>query len=232
MEISQSAGKSFAYLVGVYLGDGCVTKVQGYDRFRLNTIDLDFAQATAEAISQVSEYRAIINGPYQDKRFSKSAPQYQLYWGDRGMCSRLVDETGGKQFIPALVHEAPRDEQLAFVAGLMDSEGFVSATSGNHTNRRWHMGFRSTDVWTKDFARLLEKLGIRVLGFKEEKPTIEGRRLIYRFGIKMQSWVDAKAYFRCSRKQRRVEEWASLPAYAMRKRHPRRLASETTRQTA
>lgn len=229
MEIGQSAGKSFAYLVGVYLGDGCVTEVQGYDRFRLNTIDRDFADAVAKALADVSEYRAAINGPYRDKRFSKSSPQWQLHCGDTALCARFRAETDNKGKLPDWIFTAPLDERKAFISGLMDSEGFVSEDKNNPTNRRWRMGFRTCDVWASEFVRLLEETGVRVYGFKEEQPTIAGRKLVYRFGIKMQSWVDAGIKFNIQRKQARVDEWASAPAYAQRE--ARRLSPETARQT-
>lgn len=228
MEIGQSAGKSFAYVLGVYLGDGCVTNVQGYDRFRLNTIDRDFAEATAKAIGAISAYRPIINGPYQDKRFTKSRPYYCLYCGDRALCRRLKDETQSKARIPGWMFDAQRDVQLAFVAGLMDSEGYVTDGKSTWTNRRFYMGFKCCDGWIMDFARLLEHLGVR-LSVSREKPRKEGYKAPTLLRIKMQSWIDAGGYFTCARKQNRVNEWASLPAYFMR---GQRLASETARQTA
>jgi hypothetical protein len=228
VKIGQSAGKSFAYLLGVYLGDGCVTNVQGYDRFRLNTIDRDFAEATAKALGDVSEYRAAINGPYQDKRFSKSAPQWQLHCGDTAFCALLREMTANKTKLPDWIWTAPKDERLAFIGGLMDSEGFVSEDKNNPTNRRWRMGFRTCDVWAADFVRFLEETDIRTSGFAEEQPTVAGRKLIYRFAIKLQSWVDSGARFNIQRKQQRVDEWASEPAYAQR---TQRQSSETARQT-
>jgi hypothetical protein len=226
VEIGQSAGKSFAYLLGVYLGDGCVTNVQGYDRFRLNTIDRDFAQATADALAELSEYRVAINGPYQDKRFSKSAPQWQLHCGDTALCGLLREQTKNKASLPDWIFTAPKDVKLAFISGLMDSEGFVSEDKNNPTNRRWRMGFRTCDGWAAEFVRLLEETDIRTSGFKEEQPTVPGRKLIYRFAIKLQSWVDSGARFSIQRKQRRVDEWASQPAYEQR---AQRRSSETAR---
>lgn len=230
MKIGQSAGKSFAYVLGVYLGDGCVTKDQGYERFRLNTIDLDFAQATAVALDSLGKYRSIINGPYHDKRFSNSRPQWQLYYGGTELCATLKELTQSKQQLPESIFSASREDRLAFIAGLMDSEGFVAEGKQNPTNRRFYMGFRCCDIWIRDFVRLLEGVGIKISDFSAEKPYKDGYKVPFRFTIKMQSWIDSGAYFAIQRKQQRVLEWVSMPAYAMRT--ARRLASETTRQTA
>jgi hypothetical protein len=60
------ATKSFAYVLGVYLGDGAVTlwRMAGKtDRlvFRLNTIDEDFARATKAALADLSNYKVSLS---------------------------------------------------------------------------------------------------------------------------------------------------------------------------
>lgn len=229
MKIGQSDGKSFSYLLGVYLGDGCVTHIQGYDRFRLNTIDKDFAEATAKAIRKLTGKRCKVNGPYQDNRYSQSKPQYMLASCDADLCRVLKEETDDKQKIPEWVFTADKDNRLAFIAGLMDSEGFVAESKRNPTNRRFFMGFKSTDPWVLDFVRLLEKSGIRTGKVRTEKPRKDGYREPTVFNIKMQSWIDAGAYFNISRKQDRVDLWGACEPYSQRSRNPRRLTPETTR---
>ena len=58
--------RSFAYVLGVYLGDGAVTlwRMAGKaDRlvFRLNTIDEDFANATRAALADLSDYKVSLS---------------------------------------------------------------------------------------------------------------------------------------------------------------------------
>lgn len=224
----QSAGKSFAYLLGVYLGDGCVTQTNGLPCFKLNTIDEDFAKATAHAIREVCDGHPTINGPYQDKRFPKSKPQHQLYCGNRWLCSELKRQTEDKRQIPAWIFTANGEERRAFIAGLMDSEGFVAETKATWTNRRFYMGFKSCDVWILDFVRILELTGIRVGKITTEEPRKAHYKRPTYFRIKMQSWVTAGAYFNCSRKQKRVEEWASVGPYVLRRRYPKAILNEHT----
>jgi hypothetical protein len=64
--IGQEAGKSFAYILGVYLGDGAVTvwrQTGKSDRlmFRLNTIDEDFALAVKSALADLSSYKVVLS---------------------------------------------------------------------------------------------------------------------------------------------------------------------------
>lgn len=208
--IGQEAGKSFAYILGVYLGDGCVTTWRAAGKsdrliFRLNTIDEDFAQATKTALAQLTDYTVTLSRHAVSK---SSKPNWALALGDRVLCERLVTDTEKKRIIPSYVSEWPREQKLAFIAGLMDSEGFVAANS-NHTGRRFYMGFKSCDPWVSDFARILQSVGIEIGKIGIEKPLKDGYKTPTRFAIKMQSWIDSGARFNIARKQRRVDEWAA-----------------------
>lgn len=237
MEIGQSAGKSFAYLLGVFLGDGCVTHGWAdsgkhrrvYRIFRLNTIDADFAATTKAALLDIGCENVSLTC-HSVKKSSK--PNWSLAARDNGYCERLVKQTNEKSNLPKDVFDWPREHQLAFIAGLMDSEGFVAANKSNPTNRRFYMGFKCCEAWVADFQRLLESIGIRTGKFSEEQPRKPGYKTPRRFHIKMQSWIDAGAYFNIARKNDRVKEWAEAGAYERRAAFPRRLTSETTCQTA
>ena len=233
MKIGQSAGKSYAYLLGVYLGDGCVTMqpssnsgngVKHYPVFRLNTIDEEFAQATRQALEEFTSRPIAIHKHAVSK---SSNPNYSLRCGDPDICENLAFVTNNKQRIPEFVFDWQRSDQIAFIEGLMDSEGFVAERKAEFTNRRFYMGFKSCDVWVPDFLKLLDVVGIRYGKVSQEAPRKPGYKVPTRFHIKMQSWVDVGAKFRIIRKQRRVDEWASLGAYEMRSVRPRRLSPET-----
>ena len=227
MKISQSAGKSFAYIVGVYLGDGCVTKSGGKPVFRLNTIDADFAAATKAALLDLGA-KSVAVSTHSVKKSSK--PNHSLSSRYDNLCARLVLITDRKQKLPAGIETWSREDKVAFIAGLMDSEGFVAANS-NPTNRRYYMGYKSCDPWVPAFARLLEGVGVRIGKVSTEPPYKPGYKTPMRFTIKMQSWIDAGCYYNIRRKQERVEKWAEAGAYERRAQYPRRLTSETLRQT-
>ncbi len=208
--IGQEAGKSFAYVLGVYLGDGAVTVARSTGRkdrlvFRLNTIDEDFAEATKAALVELSGYKVSLCCHAVSK---SSKPNWALALGDRELCDRLVTDTEKKRIIPSYVLGWSRGLKLAFIVGLMDSEGFVAANS-NHTGRRFYMGFKSCDLWVSDFVSLLQSVGIEVGKIGVERPLKPGYKTPRRFAIKMQSWVDSGARFNIARKQNRVDEWAA-----------------------
>ena len=222
MKIGQEASKSFAYILGVYLGDGCVSKTGRYTIFRLNTIDLDFAEKTKAALLNLG-CRTVSISIYSVKKSSK--PNHALQSRHDDLTEKLVLLTNRKSKLPDM-SDWDRDDKLAFISGLMDSEGFVAA-SNNPTNRRYYMGYKSCDVWVPNFIKLLESVGIKIGKIQVEKPYKAHYKAPMRFTIKMKSWIDSGAYFNISRKQNRVMEWNSSGAYENRSRYPRRLTSET-----
>lgn len=190
--------------------------------FRLNTIDKDFAEATAQALEELTGRRPNI----REHPVKRGRNNHALSHACPDLCRALVEDTISKAVIPAYVWWWGRDNKLAFIAGLMDSEGFVAAKSGCHTDRRFYMGFKSCDEWVPDFVRLLHHVGIQTGKVSQEKPRKEGYKVPTRFHIKMQSWVDSGARFSISRKQERVDAWAACEPYSQRSRFPRKLTSE------
>lgn len=200
--IGLSAAKSWQYLTGVYLGDGCVThSSDGYPVFRLNTIDPDFAAVTKWSLQQHTARPISIHRHAVSK---SSKDNYSLRCGDPEICKRFVDETAAKQKLPDWIWTEDQEGRLAFIAGLMDSEGFVSQNGRGST----YMGFKSCDSWFDDFIRVLNKSGIEVGKIGVEQPRKPGYKTPRRFHIKLPTWVSSGAYFNIGRKQRRIEAWA------------------------
>lgn len=225
MTIGQSADKSYAYLMGVYLGDGCVTlNSSGNKVFRLNTIDADFAASVKCAINSLTDTNVSIS-THGVKKSTK--PNHSLQCVDNILCSRLVSDSNNKQKIPFFIDKSLRK---AMIVGLMDSEGFVAEKTEHKTGRAYYMGFKSCDVWVPTFIRIVQSVGLKIGKVQTEKPYKEGYKTPTRFGIKMQSWVDSGMRFNIARKQNRVDRWASTVPYSERKLYPRKLISETARQ--
>jgi hypothetical protein len=231
--IGRSAAKSYAYLLGVYLGDGSVDEYDDNGKYRRlrytqSAIDLDFIEAVAAAFRCLTT-QSVWYRTYPEPR---GKPKTCLRCGDEALCAKLQRDTEKKQKIPDYVHSWDADLKLAFIAGLMDSEGFVAHKTGGIIGRSFYMGFKSCDVWVPEFIQILQSVGIRVGKISQEIPRKPSYKVPTRFRIKMQSWVDAGAYFNIRRKQDRVDRWAATEPYSERSRYPRRLSSETTRQTA
>lgn len=219
----QSAGKSYAYILGVFLGDGCASG----GMFRLNTIDEDFAIATKTELLKLIPDAYINIRKEVVKKSSKS--NYSLSYCSTEFSRKLLKETSSKTIIPKWILASRKEVKLAFIAGLMDSEGWVKENKNNPTNRRFHMGYKSCDAFIDNFKQMLESVGVKTGKLQIEIPRQPHYKVPKSFTIKMQSWYDAGCYFRIMRKESRVKEYVSHGAYEQRSRHPRRLTSETTR---
>jgi intein/homing endonuclease len=171
----------------------------------LNTIDLDFAEATREALGAFTE-RPISLHTHAVSKSSK--PNHSLRCGDPFICEALKAETDSKAKLPDWIFTTDRDVKLAFIAGVMDSEGYVCVREGRG---QAHMGLKSTDDWFPDFIRLMQSTGLVTGKMGVEKPRKPGYRTPRRVMIKLYSWIEAGAYFRIRRKQERVEKWAAMP---------------------
>ncbi|SRR5678816_3083044 len=213
------AGKSYAYLLGVYLGDGCVTRYNKGIAFRLNTIDEDFALAVKAALETITTVPVRI---WKETVKKSSKPNYALCCADEVLSASLVMTTGNKQKLP--LTDFPED----LIVGLMDSEGFVAEKTEHKTGRAYYMGFKSCDVWVPDFIRLVQSVGLKIGKIQTEKPYKPHYKEPTRFHIKMQSWVDSGLRFNIKRKQDRVDRWAATEPYSERSRFPRKLTSETS----
>lgn len=214
--IGQSAGKSFAYILGVYLGDGSITKWHGKGRserllFRLNTIDEDFAQATKTALMDLTDYTVNV---WSHPVSKSSKPNWALQLGDRVLCKRLIADTEKKRVIPAYVVGWPHDLRLAFIVGLMDSEGHASLNGKGQC----YLGFRNTAPWFMDLIRIFQSVGL-VVG-KLGIDTLPSGKLYRRITIRNKSWIESGARFNIARKQERIDRWAAA-----------KLTSETSRRT-
>lgn len=205
MKIGQSAGKTkhLAYLLGVYLGDGHIGKAQkarGMKRFRLNTIDSDFAEVTATALESINGFRPAINVHPVSK---SSKPNHAISASGKNLIW-MIAATENKSKIPSCVWKLDREAKLAFISGVMDSEGYASKSRNKLT-----VGLKACDSWINDFHRLMQSIGVIIGKIGEE--VLPSGKTAKRFHFNVRSWIDAGCYFNIKRKENRVIEWASNP---------------------
>lgn len=223
-------------MLGVYLGDGCVTTSgevavstgRASLVFRLNTIDNDFAEAVAVALLELTGKRP----NYREHAVKKGSNNFAMTHACRDLCEQLVADTQDKQIIPSYVFTWGNNEKRAFIAGVMDSEGFVARKAKPLdgkllTDRSFYMGYKSCDAWVPDFVRILQSVGVQIGKIGIEEPRKPGYKVPTRFTIKMKSWVDSGCKFNIRRKQDRVDLWAATEPYSQRSKFPRKVSSET-----
>ena len=171
--------------------------------FRVNTIDMDFAQAIKSALKEMTDYTV---GIYTHPVKKSSNPNHAIFCGDESLAKRLVADTESKTKIPFYVSEASDENKRAFISGVMDSEGFVArAKSGR--GMHFFLGYKSCDVWVPEFIRILQSVGIKIGKVSVKTPEKPGYKIPVGFGIKLASWVDSDCHFNIARKEERVMDW-------------------------
>lgn len=204
--LRQFAGKMkpLAYIAGVYLGDGWMGRLKKYNRwdFRLNTIDNDFAEATAKAMFELTGRKPKIH-IYPVSKSSK--PNHSITFGCKDLFF-LIDATAYKTCIPDFVKKANREEKLEFVAGIMDSEGYVAKRQKDNALT---LGLKATGNWMYEFQALMQSLGVQV--GKIGKELLPSGKTAIRFHFNILSWIKSGCYFNISRKQNRINKWALNP---------------------
>jgi len=218
---SKNLSKDLAYLFGVYLTDGSISKYESYS-FSLKAIDKDFVQHTLDSFKRIHpESKAKIfmqknrTRYWDDGRISKTQDQYCIGLGFAKFGDFFKNQTNSKHHIPYLIWDAPLTIKKWFIAGVMDGNGWISKTKrkgwkdkgwvGKYNGYQYRIGIGKTEEsWIHEFKDLLDKMGVKTLK-KEIYKRSSRNKIIVRFGIKIDSFVSNGLFFTIKRKQDRVK---------------------------
>ena len=202
--------KSKAYLFGVYLGDGCCSKSRdsGYN-FSLTSADKDVVENVMHIVNKILQK----NRQLKIKMPNKT----ELYFFrayDKQLFQMLTSETESKSKLPKFVMDSEQIIKIEFIAGLMDTDGYISTGKNKFGYQRFSLGFINSGKWINEFILLLETLGVKV-GKKTLKKKYRSinEKDCYQININLRSFVEAKMYFNCQRKQRLLEIYKSSVRY-------------------
>lgn len=205
----QSAGKSFAYILGVYIGDGCITKPKQRPNysytFRLDVIDEDFANKFNEELVKLgckTSFR-------QYERNSK--PCYIVETRNKDLVETLITDTGHKKIIPEYVKNWDTENKLQFISGIMDSEGFICKRKKIMKNGlpSFQLGIKMDYELLKQIKPIMQSVGIKVgkytMTLKKWCTNVQTAAL----SINLKSWVSSNAHFNIKRKEDKVKQYIS-----------------------
>ena len=209
---SQSAGKieslEFAYVIGVYLGDGCTSKSSSGHCFRLSVIDKDFAEKTAKCLSIILEKNIkVFEDKWPQTRGYKSNFVTQAH--GTGFCTFIETETNHKKVIPDFIKNGTIDQKKSFIEGIMDSEGFVTIhRDPKRKIPRYQVGLAMCDNFVEEVVEMMKLLGVIVLPRRTE--IRYGFLPIHRYTINNKSWINSGMKFSIARKQNRLAHYLEL----------------------
>lgn len=228
-EIGQSAGKEcitgeeLYYVIGLLLGDGCVSAVPNkncstlHKRVTISSIDEDIIASFKEIVEEMFGCDSKIRHLPDKHLFEYGTSKGIVY-------DFFAENTAFKTKFPDDLRYATRDERLAFLAGLLDTDGFASFTrTPKHVDKdgytkkereQFRMGFTNTR-FIMELTDLLDKLGItygKVWINNHQTDFIKGVKVgkqmtRYTVPINAMSFADNGGYFKCKRKQEKLVKY-------------------------
>ena len=205
MNNRQSADKSFAYILGTYMSDGCVTKEYNKNVLRLEVMDEDFANAFYHALESY--------GVNHLKRYKIDNPRYRQGFSffvvsrDNDLCELLVSDTNHKKLIPDYVYKWDKELKLEFISAFMDGEGYVSKRTKIMRNGlpSFSLGIEMEHVVLEQFKKILQSVGVKVGKFTHRKQRTN--LLLSTISLNINSWFESGCYFYILRKQDKVLDY-------------------------
>ncbi len=198
---------SLGYVIGVILGDGCVTERVVI----MNTKDQEFATKFASALSEAIKDKRIRGHLRNWYGRNDVVPVYERErhpseWANGRM---YVVQKGMKHKIPELkllmqddnIRTAPQDFKLGVISGLFDSEGMIKGSHG----RNPVVSFSVTDL---ELMWLWQDLCSELLGLHAPVggPTTNGQYYIDFCGMEKCSRFFAQVPITIDRKRRRWQQ--------------------------
>lgn len=202
----QSAEKNYAYILGLYFGDGSIEKRSDNNYiFRLQAIDKDFVEHVAEILSQEIGKPIVVKE--ENRKTTANNKVYSCSVGNIYF-KPIYGDTHKKQIVPEYVFSWNKEVQLKFLEGIMDSDGYMSMRT-NGSNWRFECGYRTTFLWALSIKKIFSLVGIETKKLIEV-PQKAPKKDIYGFRVNLKSLVSTDFHFNLQRKQSRLSKFKKL----------------------
>lgn len=221
---SENLDKETAYLLGVYLTDGSISKGETtfkqskkkykFYSFSLSAIDKEFVEFTLKCIKKLNpecnanvKLRTAIPRVWEHGKYiSPCKDQWAIHVGFTDFAEWFKSQTGDKHHIPYVIWDAPLVIKRWFIAGLMDGDGYITYHTRSDQSIQWTVGIGGVEEgWVYEFQQLLH-----LMGLSTHKPQIsikDRKKLFVSFNIKIMDFVSAGLFFTILRKQERLKTY-------------------------
>jgi len=196
--------KEFAYLLGVFLGDGSIAQNR---TFELQTIDKDFAEYTLKRLEVCG--RNVPSLKIANRKTSSGSTVYRIVLNDAVFCRSIRESCPDKEHLPIGFHEWSWDLQKEVIEGLMDSEGYVSKYhehfAGAHKVYQMSVGIGACNGWLEELHTFFQKKQWKV-GAVNTSITSSGKEF-FKFTFNKSDFLFRDLKFNIARKQKRLDDW-------------------------
>ena len=175
----------------------------------LKCCDLDFIEKWRDTIKSITGFEYKISKHNPGTGNGAHRQQYKLRVAQKELVDEAERITAHKSKIPDEVINGDNKIKVAFVQGLMDSEGWIQCNlSGGLGYDTMTLGFGCTDPWFDDFYQLVKTLGLRTSRiFKinpDKKKNGDDGKPFRLFHMDIPSYINAGLGFTMKRKADRL----------------------------
>lgn len=194
-----------AYSIGAMLGDGtvgsyvvkCRDGMTTTHNTALRMMDLECVQRVCDEINSLFD-KSYTVVPYFNPNGTK---MYQLAIGSGTIYRFFEHYVGEKLLVPDEAFRASRKAKVDFIAGLFDSDGYVTSHSGYY-----RVGFASRHrSFVEDVSRLLQKIGVKVGKIYTQTSAYNTTMSVIKPNIR--SFIESGCYFRIPRKAEKLAKY-------------------------
>lgn len=198
---------NFAYVCGMYLTDGYIHSKKGYCGLRLRNIDLDIHEYYLKCIYNLTGKN--VKMYTFEKGYTSTVYESECY--NKDIVNFLINSTKTKTIIPEYIYDMDIAYKKEFMAGLLDGDGWCSVSeSRERTNRTtnnpdWHatigiVGKQSSFI--RFLPILLKDMNIKFSRYERNE---QNEQPLFTYRLDNKDFVDNELYFRCQRKQDKLE---------------------------
>ena len=197
--------KQIAYIIGVFLGDGSISSDNR--TFCLQTIDEDFADECLKSLLFLTKNN--IKKVELKRHTTANKKVYAIYCSDKVLCDMLMYKTLNRERLPKDFYSWNAEEQKELIAGLLDSEGYVSITRlHEYAGKKVYdmkIGIGACDEWVIELHKFCRDNNIITGCLSSE--LLKSGKIFRKFIFNKKSFIDNNLYFKIGRKQKRIQNY-------------------------
>lgn len=193
--------EELAYIMGVYLGDGCIYK----GSFIVTTIDRDFLDRVRGCCQRLLSDS--LPEPYKvcyETKKKTPRVKWDFRFRCHDLCDWLLKMCADKTRLPVSFPGDDPKLSLALFTGFMDSEGYCAVSKETNGKARFAIGMTCGDPVIHDIIKLAQRMGLHPRKTRYNTSTKAGHPMIdCKFHV--DDIARSPFNFTIARKQRRLE---------------------------
>jgi len=190
-----------SYFFGALLGDGNLWKHKTKNSRMTSIACADKDIITRCYFDVLHFFHDVRKGRLYETPQSNEITYYRIVWTNYDFYDFCNLQTNGKRELPEYIWTASKEAKLAMLSGIMDTDGSI--------NNDYRLKLSGKDQFVAQSFELFHDVGINTGKLLRQESTLNGKYYdsLFYFYASTLAAIEAGFYFRCRRKQYRLEEF-------------------------